>query len=263
MKHAKNTRSLPKRTETKAELLRRIRRHSRADKETGCRIWSLFVTQTGRPIIRVNRTPVSARKIVYELHNGPVPEGYGVVATCRCAGCIEPKHLEAKPRNEILPWLMAAGLLSTAEVKSRKLVADSISAETRTAVRARILAIKERGARLTAAELEKIAADFGVSAHWARGFAHRGMPDRRNARTPEATRSAVRERITEIRTEVGDRASRSAAVLDSVAHEFGVGVKWIQKFIRSGMPVSRPVVIGASSVFRLGASMIDSRGAAA
>lgn len=39
-------------------------------------------------------------RLIYELHNGPIPEGYHINHTCGVRSCCNPNHLEALPAVE-------------------------------------------------------------------------------------------------------------------------------------------------------------------
>lgn len=61
--------------------------------EDGCWLWLRQVEPSGRPILRVGNHKLSARRVVYEQHVGPIKPGWRVTNTCREKSCVAPEHL--------------------------------------------------------------------------------------------------------------------------------------------------------------------------
>lgn len=84
-------------------LAARLLANSVLDPETGCRIWTGKTSRRrggaldGRITLRINGRHVSRRahRVSYEVHNGPIPDGYDVDHCCVNSLCIEPTHLDA------------------------------------------------------------------------------------------------------------------------------------------------------------------------
>ncbi len=54
------------------------------------------IIMTGTPSSEYGRyRGQQAHRYAYELHRGPIPEGYVVHHTCFCKRCVNPDHLEA------------------------------------------------------------------------------------------------------------------------------------------------------------------------
>jgi hypothetical protein len=73
----------------------------RVDRSSGtCWFWTGGVDK-GYPIVKRNRKKYSARRYVYELLYGPVPEGPHITLDCGNMLCLRPEHLVAALPSEI------------------------------------------------------------------------------------------------------------------------------------------------------------------
>lgn len=62
--------------------------------ESGCWIWQRARYSTGYGVVRLNGRMAHAHRIVFERHNGPVPEGLELDHLCGVRACVNPLHLE-------------------------------------------------------------------------------------------------------------------------------------------------------------------------
>jgi len=58
-----------------------------------CWIWIAYRRRDGYGQMRVGGRMLSAHRVSYELHNGPVPNGLCVLHRCDVPGCVNPTHL--------------------------------------------------------------------------------------------------------------------------------------------------------------------------
>ena len=59
-------------------------------------------TINGYPVIQDKRVQIAAHRLSYELHVGPIPDGYDVIRTCQRRRCVAPRHLRLVNRAERL-----------------------------------------------------------------------------------------------------------------------------------------------------------------
>ena len=82
---------------SKEVLLERMMTHTSPEPNTGCWLWTAHVHYTGYGIYEDPRVRKSRRahRVVYELVNGPIPNGMVVHHKCETRCCVNPQHLEA------------------------------------------------------------------------------------------------------------------------------------------------------------------------
>ncbi len=73
-----------------------MRLHSRLhhDKDTGCWLYTGYVTDAGYGIICIGKKRLRAHRFSYEIHKGPIPKGLTLDHLCRVRHCVNPDHLE-------------------------------------------------------------------------------------------------------------------------------------------------------------------------
>lgn len=71
---------------------------------SGCWLWEAVVNNSGYGFIHKTGNPVKAgaHRVSWELHRGPIPDGWDVDHTCRNRFCVNPDHLEPKTRLDNL-----------------------------------------------------------------------------------------------------------------------------------------------------------------
>ena len=91
---------------TRQRLLDRINSKIRVD-PGGCHIWTGVVTSRRRAdgygLIHVIDRMKLVHRVLYEIKNGPIPEGLTLDHLCRNRNCVNPEHMEpASLRENIL-----------------------------------------------------------------------------------------------------------------------------------------------------------------
>lgn len=72
---------------------------SKVARTDGCWVWLGQLTGSGRktPEFQWKRRHLRARRVAWELTNGPMPKGHQIVLTCGERRCVRPEHLTVVP----------------------------------------------------------------------------------------------------------------------------------------------------------------------
>lgn len=74
-----------------------VRFFAKVVKSDGCWLWQASKNNKGYGQILVEKTPKHivklAHRVSWEIHNGPIPDGLGVLHACDTPLCVNPQHL--------------------------------------------------------------------------------------------------------------------------------------------------------------------------
>lgn len=84
---------IPDGPEIKATLNKLLWAKLKQGKPGECWLWQGTVTSSGYPKLHLNRRQLSAHRVSYHLHNGPIPENLWVLHRCDTKTCCNPDHL--------------------------------------------------------------------------------------------------------------------------------------------------------------------------
>lgn len=79
--------------------LQQLRERTIVD-DSGCHIWQGTVHHHGYGTIKVANRTLHVHRVIYELHNGPLPKGLPLHHLCHTKLCVNPDHLEPISRAE-------------------------------------------------------------------------------------------------------------------------------------------------------------------
>ena len=99
----------------------------------GCWPWRGARQQQGYGQLRVGRKGpvISAHRLSWELHNGPIPEGLWVLHHCDNPPCVNPDHLFIGTQADNMAYMIAKGRKAKhykAHTRVRKLTDDQVRA---------------------------------------------------------------------------------------------------------------------------------------
>jgi hypothetical protein len=61
---------------------------------SGCWMWNSHKNQKGYGLFWFGKKGISAHRLSYEVHVGPIPDGMQIDLLCRVPACVNPAHLE-------------------------------------------------------------------------------------------------------------------------------------------------------------------------
>lgn len=67
------------------------------DGPLGCWVWDGALNSDGYPLVWHEGKPQLARRVTWEQHNGPIPEGHVLRNECMKRSCVRPDHQVVLP----------------------------------------------------------------------------------------------------------------------------------------------------------------------
>lgn len=125
---------------------------SKVRKTDGCWLWTAYKTRTGYGKIRRGEKLVSAHRVSWELHNGPIPEGLCVLHECDNPACVNPAHLFLGTQVDNVADMVSKG---------RQRAPEGASVGTAKLAPAQVLEIRSRQGQ--GQSQRALAREFGVS----------------------------------------------------------------------------------------------------
>lgn len=76
------------------DLKYRMEKYTIPDPNSGCLLWTGFANKRGYGSMTIDKKPMRAHRVAFELAYGPIPEGMIVQHKCDVPSCCNPAHLE-------------------------------------------------------------------------------------------------------------------------------------------------------------------------
>lgn len=77
--------------------------------DNGCLVWMGAKTSCGYGVVRVNKRPMNAHRLVWELVHGPIADGLHVLHACDNPPCFNPDHLSLGTHADNMRDMWAKG----------------------------------------------------------------------------------------------------------------------------------------------------------
>lgn len=103
----------------------------RVQKTEDCWLWAGAKSGTeGYGMLRVCKHPLSAHRLSWEIHNGPIPDGMVICHKCDTPDCVNPDHLFTGTQSDNIQDSVAKGRHSSVTQNPRGLLGRKDEAES-------------------------------------------------------------------------------------------------------------------------------------
>lgn len=82
---------------------------AKVDRGDGCWRWTAGCDSSGYGSLKTGQTKVSAHRLSWQLHHGPVPPGQNVLHRCDNPRCVRPSHLFLGTQADNIADMLAKG----------------------------------------------------------------------------------------------------------------------------------------------------------
>ena len=89
-----------------------VERHIAPEPNTGCWLWTAYLTEDGYGRCKVGGRQRGAHRAVYEFLVGPIPAQHEIDHLCRVRCCVNPEHLEVVTKKENVARGVGVGVIN-------------------------------------------------------------------------------------------------------------------------------------------------------
>lgn len=110
---------MPRGIYPRPSIEKRFQKYIVIDPETGCHNWTGAKDKDGYGLIKYNGKMIRVHRLVYERHNGEIPEEQCVLHECDNPPCCNPEHLRLGTQKDNSEDMVGKGRQSKGEKNGR------------------------------------------------------------------------------------------------------------------------------------------------